>query len=269
MKKQAPILVIAVILLLIANLGYWLSKTIYNPQNFSNLAVQTFEQDEVRNAIAEEVVDNSLESKPVVKQVLGDPVKSAIAGILGSQPFKTALEEISVKFQNYLTTDNRQDVTLEVGQLAPFIKSAATSISPELGAQIPDVTPQTITLVRADSLPDINKWLKPIMTIGPIAGVISLLLLVYIFYKSVDKVALAKRTSIYFLIGILLFALLIPYFRTVLQGNIADQNAQIIATAIYNSFTGALITQLAILAAIFAFVYLAGYLFSFRKKTLE
>jgi hypothetical protein len=266
MKKQAPLLILTVILFLIANVGFWLARTIYNPQNFTNLVVQTYRQEDVRNAISSEIVDKTLESKPLVNQVIGQPVQGAISGILGSPTFQSVLEKVATKFQAYLTTDNRQDVTLQIGQVSTFVKAAATAVSPQLGDQVPDVTPQTITLVKANSLPNINRWAKPIMTLGPLAGVIGIGILIYLFYTEEDRVRLLRRTSTYFLIGIVVFGLLIPYFRTILQGNVGNQNAEIIATATYDAFTKILTSQLIIFASIFFITYFVGYFLMIRKS---
>lgn len=269
-KSTAPLIIIAIFLLLLANISFWLSKTLYNPQNFSNLVVQTYEQDDVRNALASEIVDNTLQSKPIVKQVIGDPVKSAISGILRSQVFKSVLERVAIKFQTYLTTNNRQDVTIEIGQVATFIKAAATTISPDLGAQVPDTTPQTITLIKSNNFPDINKWAKPIMNIGPFAGLISFAILIYLIYKAESRGEILKRIGKYLLVGSLLFILIIPYSRTILQSNISDQNAEIIATATFNTFASILTTQLAYLVIISILLYVIGiYLARPKEEIIE
>jgi hypothetical protein len=267
MKKPQILILISIALLLIANFSFWLSSTIYNPQNFSSLVVETYQQQDVRDAIAAEIVDNTLESKPLVRQVIGGPVQSAISGLLSSQAFESVLSKAAVRFQNYLTTNNRQDVTIEVGQVATFIKAAATTVSPQLGEQVPDVSTEKITLVKANSLPNINKWLKPIMTIGPIVGMIGLVIIGYVIYVSENRWSAVKQIGLYLFIGTILFALLIPYFRTILQGNITDSNAEIVATATYDTFAGILARLLVYYVLIAVAMFFTG--FFLEKPKLE
>jgi len=265
-KLNTALLVLAVALLLIANMGYWLSSTIYNPTNFSNTVVQAYESPEVRNAIASEIVDSALGSRPLVKQVLGDPIHSAISGIIGSNMFKTVLKNTASKFNTYVTSSNRKDVTVEVGQVSRFVKVAATAISPSLGDQVPSTTPQTIVIVKSSSIPNVNQWLRPIMFIGPIAGFFSIVIVLVQFYRSKYKPGYIKKASIYFLIGLFVFALLIPYFRTVLQGSISNQNAETIATSTYNAFASIMLGQLAVLAWFFVATLVIGLVWIYADK---
>lgn len=266
MKNRIPFLIFAVILLLLANVGLWLSRTLYNPENFSSITIETFQKPEVRDAIATQIVDKTLADRPLAEQVIGDPVRNAISGALESQTFKSIFERLAIRFQKYLTTSNKEDVTIEVGQLSTFINNIAAAISPQLSEQVPDVPLRTITLVESESLPDINRYLKPFVNLGPIAGLLSLIIIIYLTYISENRLQILRKISQYFLIGILLFSLTIPYARTVLQGNTSNQEAQIVITATYDAFAEVLIRQLAILGVIFGAIQISIYLYQHKKK---
>lgn len=271
-KWKTPLLILSIVLMLFTTFGYWLSSTLYNPQKFNDIVVKVYQESQVRDAIASEITDATLQNvRPAVKQVVTDPVQKAISGILASNMFTTLFEKAATRVHSYLTSDNRKDVTLEVGQVAVFVKSAAIAISPDLGNQIPSVTPRTITLVNASSLPNLNAWLKPIMAFAPLAGFFSILILIYLFFTAGDKARYLTEVGIYFVIGIFIFSLLIPYVRVLLQSNISNQNAEVIATQTYNAFAGILLNQLLFLASIFAAIFLGGYLWDFwcQKKGEE
>jgi hypothetical protein len=60
---------------------------------------------------------------------------------------------------------------------------------------------------------------------------------------------------------------LIPYFRTILQGNIKDSNAEIVATATYDTFAGILARLLVYYVLIAVAMFFTG--FFLEKPKLE
>lgn len=266
--KARILTIVSVILILFANFAFWLSSTIYNPNNFSSLATKVYNSTEVRDAISSEIVDEALKDKPIAQQAVGDTLKSSVSGILGAPAFGTIVERVATRFQTYLTTENRQDVTIEIGRIAKIIRSIAVAADPSLESEIPEINIQTITLVKADSLPNINSWAKPVVSLGPIAGLIGLILIGYIIYATTPRFHALKLIGKYFAIGTALFMLLIPYFRVQLESNISDPNANILATETYKVFSQVLLQQLFIIILISLALYILGYFLSKPKKAI-
>lgn len=102
MKRfSTPLLILSVVLILFANLGFWLSRTIYNTQNFADIVVDVYKQPEVRGAISSEIVDAALSDRPLVRQVIGDQLQSVISGILASDASETILNKSASRLQTY------------------------------------------------------------------------------------------------------------------------------------------------------------------------
>jgi hypothetical protein len=248
---------IAVFFLLFANFGVWLSNNIYNANNFKNNILTTFHKQEVRDAIASSVVDRALTENPGLKQIVSSPAQSAISGMLASPYLTPVIDKAAEKLQSYITR-GQEEVSIDLSPVNNILTALSRATSGQ--DQAPQIQNTNITLVPANAFPNLNRWLGPITSLGPILGVISIVTLGVIFYQTEDKYYRLRQYGWFLLAGVILNLLLIPFIGSMIPQSMQNGNAAVIVTQAYNVFTLSYYNQLTLLGLISVILLGAGYL---------
>lgn len=234
---------LSVFFVLFAVFSLWVSGNIYNSERFKNNVLTSFRKEDVKNAIASEIVDRILADNPGFSEIAGSPAKSAISGVLGSSFLEPVIEKGAERFQNYITT-GQEEVSIDLNPVNDLLSGIARASGNS--EQTPQIKNTTLVLVPANAFPKLNTWLKVITTLGPILGLTGLILLTYLIYKSEVKLLTFQTIGIFLLVGTAINILLIPFVSSLIRQNAPSGNAAIIASETFNTFAKSYLNMLLI-----------------------
>jgi hypothetical protein len=184
---SVALLVVAAIMLFLAQSAYWVNHTVFDKDNFTNITTTALLSQSSRDAIATTVVNKSLENRPVIKKVVGEKAISLTSGLLGSEFASQAVTTLTSKTYAYATAPDRQDIKIDLTAIKTPI-AGIVSLAQSKGVDIPQTQaqykiPDEIVLLKSDSFPDLSGTVKAMLWLGPLfwlAAIISFSLYIYI-----------------------------------------------------------------------------------------
>lgn len=266
---SVTLLVVAGILLFLAQSAYWVNHTVFNQSSFSNITTTALLSESSREAIATSVVDKTLEHRPLVKEVAGERAASLISGLLGSDLSSQAISAVSSKTYAYVTSPDRQDIKIDLTSIkAPVASIVALSqnnnqtLTDDL-SQIPD----EVVLVQSDAFPDLSGIVKLMLWLGPLLwfGAIGL----FVLYVYLGRAVYARRVYSVGLvvIAVALFGLFTaPFIAPPIAAAVPNINLRPVAESLAIGFLAPFKGQMYFMLA-FALVGLL--IFSLRHKFLD
>lgn len=105
---------VVVALLLVALTSFWLHRTIFNTERFTEIATDSFIQESSRQSIGETITARILEGRPVLKAVASDRLSTTISGLLATEQAEAAITRTSREAQLLVTSPRREPVVLEL-----------------------------------------------------------------------------------------------------------------------------------------------------------
>jgi len=172
------LIIIAPILLFLAQSAYWVNHTVFNQANFSNITTTALLSESSRDAIATSVVNKSLENRPIIKHAVGDRASALISGLLDSDLSNQAVKGLTTKTYAYVTSSNRQDVKIDLTSIKTPIASVISLTQRENGPVASNLNqiPDEVVLMRADAFPNLSGiitlmlWLGPFLWLGALVS---------------------------------------------------------------------------------------------------
>lgn len=265
MKSKAVAIIlsiVAVLFVLTMNFSLWLNGTIFDRENFSKITVDTIQQSEVTDAISAELVDTALQNRPLVKNLVGDTVQSAISGLLASERLQPVLEKLADRFNVLLTSKTPQEVVIDTTGVKTFIKPLANAINEQSGGQISDANlPDEVVLVQKGEIPSIYSWGVVMIWLGPILGFIGIGIFVALIWAAGAQYRQRslKITGISLIVSSLLFIILVGSTKSSILASVTNSNAKVIADNLFSAYTNSLTNRTWILAIIGGALTVTGY----------
>jgi energy-converting hydrogenase Eha subunit E len=237
-KKVVWVSLIAGLLLLITNSAVWVNRQIFNASNFTSIVTESITSESSRAAIAQNITDKIFAERPIAKRVAGDFSTKIIGGLLNTDQFSNVLSTAAERMQVYVTSDNQEDVTVELGAVKDII-TQLTAVSESLGREASidsNNIPDQILLIEEENVPDLYSvsvimlWLAPVTLVG------ALLLLAYPYFKKwgkPNKILLSQGAII---IAVSFMGYLVgPLFRPPVLSQINVENRVVIGN-LYDAF---------------------------------
>ncbi|MEI6266854.1 MAG: hypothetical protein WCP14_03120 [bacterium] len=256
--------ILAAVLLVLSGFSYWLSSTIFNETVFVNETVAVMTSQETTQSISAAIVDKSLENNPVVKNLLGDKLKSVLGGLLNTDTFAEVVSGVSGRIYLQITSEHPKGVVLNTLGVKSLVTPILTVVAtPEQKSKLEKLNiPDEIVLVDPNSVPTIyplTNWLW----IWPFALVGALALIGYLIYFSDKNARLLNTQKIAAVIAIFGFlaTALIPSIEPQIIKNIENYNLRVVASNIYeglsaplfNLYLWLLIVPLIVMVGIFGY----------------
>ena len=248
---------IATFLILIASTALWFEKDFYNKSRFTELTVEVFSIQEVREAVSNEIIIEVFSERPLLQILAADVVKPAITGLLDSNQLKSLVEEAAMAFHEVSIASEPQDVTLDISALKAILGLFSTLTESNLNV---DEIPSKIVIIDAESIPDIHQIAFTFTWLGPLAGFVGLLILIITLYFSSDRFLQVERIGAVFVAGNVLYLLVVPYVGNILVAGVSGQYARTILNAFYNVFTADLVSILWVQLVIGAIIFATGFI---------
>jgi hypothetical protein len=271
MRARTIILsIVAVVFLLVANFSIWLNTNIFNRQNFTATTVAVIQTPAVRSALSQETIDQIFKNIPVVKQVAGDTLSSAISGLLGSTAAKPVLQGVANEVNVLITSPNPQGVSIDISSFRGLIKPVASALNKNVGSSIVSTkVPKEIVLLQKGDIPSIYSWGVVLLWLGPILGLIGLGILVGLIWTAGESARsyVLKATGFTLAVGSLVFMFLVGILKAPMLASIVSANVRIVADNIFDAFAGKLIGQSWVVFFAGVILAVAGYYLPRVRKT--
>ncbi|OGV96183.1 hypothetical protein A2W24_05075 [Microgenomates group bacterium RBG_16_45_19] len=250
MSRLSPLtstllIIVGSLALLIAQTALWLTASLYNQAYFTDTVVSVLKQEPVRQAMAEEVVTQTLVNRPLLQRLAGTYLQPAVVGILGSSQFETMLRYAANKFHAYAIAQAPQDIIIDITTLKQVLILLTTLTDTSLETALNPVDlPDQITLIAADEIPALHQTVAAAVWVGPLAIIIALALFVIAIGFSQDPAAETARTGLIVAASALIFYLAVPYLNHITSIYLPTATSRTIYTALYTAFTTPLVYRL-------------------------
>lgn len=260
-KKVVIVSIIAGFLLLISNSAIWINNQIFNTENFTNTVTTTLTSESSRDAISQNITDRIFADRPIAKRIAGDFTTKIIGGLLATDQFGTVVSTAAEKMQVYVTSNDQQDVTIELGGIKDVI-TKLTTVAESLGRDTSINTeniPEQIVIVEESEIPDLYKagvamlWIAPITLIGAII----LLALPYIKHWNDKRKTLIIQGSLIILVSFAGF-LMGPLFKPPVISAIENSNRRVVVGNLYDAFIATFNDQTVFLTLVGVLMILIG-----------
>ncbi len=195
--KIGAFAVVTVFLLLISQTAFWLHNTIFNTQNFTNIATTAITSESSRQSIASGIVDKALEGRPAIQSAIGGRLTNLVTGLLGTDLVEQSTEKAIQKAQLLVTTPRKPPVVLDL----TGIKQTATKLADVLNRNgdekiDPANIPDQIVLINTDKIPNFYNYGIAVLWLGPISLLTALALFAWWIYKGALTAVRVKRFRI-------------------------------------------------------------------------
>jgi energy-converting hydrogenase Eha subunit E len=244
-KKIVWLSIFASILLLVTNSAVWVNRQIFNTDNFTQVVTESISSESSRTAIAQNITDKIFEDRPIAKRIAGDFSVKIVSGLLDTNQFSSVLTATVERMQAYVTSNNQEDVTIELGAVKDVL-TQLTAVSESLGKDVsinPENIPEQVTLINEEDVPNLYSTSVVMLWLAPISLVIALVLFAYPYIKHAqqNKRILLIQGAIITLISLIGF-LVGPLFRPPVLAQVNYESRTVIGN-LYDAFIATFNTQ--------------------------
>lgn len=233
--------IIAGVLLLVVNSAIWVNRQVFDQNNFTRTTVASLTSQSSRDALAGKIVDEALQNYPRIQNITDDSLTKIISGLLDGDRVQTLLSKSVSKLHIYLTSNNQQDVVINLSGIKNTINKLVEILGQDQAdgqvLQRVENTPDQIVLIDKKNVPDLYKYGIFFSFIAPFAFLIAIGLLAFPYIKDRANYLTIMLTQgvVIALVGI--FSLLIgPIFKPAVLSSVQDPNGRIIVENLYNDF---------------------------------
>jgi hypothetical protein len=255
-----PLLIVAAVGLCLGNVASWLELNLVSSSRFVSTTTDVLDQEDVRLALADRIVERLLEDRPIANEVAGDALERVVAGILGGERFQEVLTSIATQLHHMMVTGDRPTITIESRLLQALIVAVARIIAPEQAGdlQISD-EPVEIELFAQRDIPDLEPYISALRWGGFIASAIALGLMALVIVRSDDRRAAVRRCGTTVVASALLLLIAVPAVRVWMVGKVEDASQETIIREFITAFTVRLALQTGLLLLIGCLMMAYGY----------
>lgn len=273
-KKMIIVLSVVVsVFLLLTSVGLWLERQIFNEERFKETAAGVIKTEQVREAIADEIIVIVTGDFPELKDLATEFVQPTLAELLNSDFIASAVEEVAGEIQVALTSSEPQAVAIDISGITGPLKTAVGFI-PNLSSEVENAVkdlPSSIVLIEKGGIPSIFTIGLILMWLGRLTGVAALVIFIVMVWKAiVNRQSQILRTlGIYISIGAAIFLVLVWAFSSPLLSTIGSGNIRVIVSNIFEAFIRILINQTWAILVVGLFIIGASYLLRFWREDAD
>lgn len=255
------LIVIAVAMLLVANVALWVNLSFVNTSRFVDTTAGILRQEDMRHVIAEKSVDALLADRPAARQLAGNAAVNGVTTLLGTTAFQDALRTIAGQLQSMLITGERPTITIESRPAQAIALAVAAALPPDQAPTMQTGGGElTIELFSRRDIPSLAPYVSAVQWAGIVAGVVGLGLLVLLAWGSADWSLGLRRAGLAVMGAAVVSALVIVVLLLVVLAQMPDASARTIVSGVYGAFASQLLVQDAIVFIMGAAVWAVGRL---------
>ncbi len=250
MMSKRTIIILSVIVsvfLVLASIGIWLERQIFDEERFKTTAVDVIKTGQVREAIADEIIIIVTGDFPELNNLATEFVQPTLAELLNSNFVSAAVEEVAGEIQVALTSSEPQAVAIDISGITGPLKTAVGFI-PNLSSEVENAVkdlPASIDLIEKGGIPSIFSIGLIMMWLGRLTGISALVIFGIMVWKAIAnrQSQILRTLGIYVSVGAAVFLVLIWAFSSPILSTIGSGNIRVIVSSIFEAFIGILINQ--------------------------
>ncbi|HUF84540.1 MAG TPA: hypothetical protein VMQ81_08120 [Acidimicrobiia bacterium] len=151
-RGVVPLLVAGCLLVPLADLGVWTQRVVLEADEFTALSDDLLEREEVRDALAFEIVQEVERTRPGVTQS-GVPVEALVSEALATPEFRGLFRDANGRVHDQLT-EGGDALTLDLDPALAVVTAEVRQVSPEVADQFPSAEEfGEIVLVQRNQAP--------------------------------------------------------------------------------------------------------------------
>ena len=259
--------VVVIALVLLANIGLWLERQVFNEEQFVETAVETIRTSRVRGAIASQIIETTLGDLPELERLANEFIKPTLRDLLDSDVIVPAMEEIGGQIQTALVSSKPAAIAIDISGLTTPAKAAVDfipNIDPEVKTTVEDL-PSSIELLEKGAIPSIFTLGVTLLWLGRVAAVAALAIIIGLAWSAVTKKRsyILKTLGYSVSIGAIIFLVLTWTFKSPLLATVGTGNARIIVGDLYAAFIDLLVQQTWVIFAGGLVIIGTGYLLDY------
>ncbi len=253
--------------MLIANIGLWMQRQIFDQDRFKQTAVDVMTTAKVRNAITDEIIVSILGDRPELKDLAEEFAAPVISDFLNSDIVEPAIDEIAGQIQVSLTSSEPKAVAIDISGITQPAKGVAAlipNLDPEVKTAIREL-PNSIELIEKGTIPSIYTPGIIFLWLGRVGGVAALVIVAGLIWAAIvnKRSQILKILGTSISVGAVIFLVLIWSFRAPIIGSVGSGNIQVIIGSIYEAFINILVGQTSAILVGGLIVIAGGYLLDF------
>jgi hypothetical protein len=164
--------------LLLGSLFLYASFALFDSDNFAKRAASALEDEQVREPLAEAVVDGLIKNAEPDLVNARPVLVSVTSGILDNGAFRTIFREAAERAHRTLFTREGEELVLNLADGASLAIDALRSVAPRLAKDIPkDSTARLNQLVESEAVLDLAKTAESVRFLGIVLPIVGLILL--------------------------------------------------------------------------------------------
>lgn len=246
----------------------WFTNNVYDKDNFLTVTTQTLQSEEVRSAVAANVVERFSDNYPILGQVAGPTLNKIFLGILDSSLFDRIYTRVAESTYTQLTTNESTAVVINVKDATDFLMPLLQAKDPEIAARVENL-PSEIVIIPDGQLPNISAAAGIIMNFGRALGLVGLGLVAYwIWREERGRAKLINNLSLTISLLSAFVFLSVSSLRDFVVSQTTSSSGQILAGELYDRFTVDL-SNISILLFFAGLITVAGMAFQSRTKTAK
>ncbi|MGH2924276.1 MAG: hypothetical protein ACRDKH_09670, partial [Solirubrobacterales bacterium] len=251
--------VIGGVLALIGGAALYAREEIFDADSFADHAVETLEEREVREALAEPIVDQAIDSGPD-QLINAEPLlRTAVEGALESKQFKGVVRKGARKAHKGIFEKEGEQVALTLGNADVVVTQAVESVSPKVAERIPsDVGDRLLTVTQSDIVLTAARVSHDVRFFGLLLPALAVVALAGSVAIAPDRRRglLVAATAVAIAAGVGLVAMAIG--RSLVLGKFDDDTVHLAVAAIWEALLGGLRSWFLISGAIAVIVAAAA-----------
>lgn len=234
---------LAVPLLLIGNLGAWVTWNIADTSNFVQTTREVLRREDVREALATRIVDGFLPQSPIVRMAAGNALVSAVNEFLGSGRFQAASDSVATQLHQALVRGGHPSITIESPELQTAVLAVVRNRAPiHAGGLTLEGGKLRIELFSGADLPSFQPEITFLRWGGIAAMIVGGFLMTLPIFVRRDRWSVGLA-GLALLATSLLTYLLVPVAEWLVVQQVTDPQARIVVAGIVDGFSTSLVMQ--------------------------
>ncbi len=267
------LLIIATVSLLIASVGFWARTSVLNEDGFVNIVTETFAQENVRVAIADEMINQAFQSRPLVRQIIRGPAENIIAGILDTSLVQGAVELMARTMYKVVVRVDGQEVAINLEPIKEILVTLTDVLNVDAANNINvDDIPNQIVILQEGQLPSLDPLWNTIDWVGFITGIIGVVLLVLVFWtgwSTSNRNDYLKWTGGSLAVGAVILLLITWPIGTTITRSVDQDSGRVLVAAVYENLIAQLRVQTVGLILLGIALWLLGWWLSRERSSRE
>jgi hypothetical protein len=244
------VLIVAAVFIFVADISVWAWMNVVDNDRFVVVARQTMEREDVRIAVATIIVERMFENRPQLRNVVGDEVAAALAGILARDRFQPLFDRLANRMHSVIIAGGIDPVTLDITMVRSVVVALAQVFRDDDDVNALENVPDEIVILEEQRYVALQRIIIAIPWIAVVSSLAAIGLLALVFHRAADRArALVLAGSLIAGVAVLTLILSLPIRETLIQ-QFTMREQRIIVGELYDMFVRSLYAQTLLLGII-------------------